>query len=280
MIFIRLLSYLPFPVIYLISDFTAFLAYRIIRYRKKVVFKNLRNSFPEKTEKEIRKIAREFYTHLADITLETFKAIDMSADEFRRRVSLKNEQIAFNYYSQNKPIIVLTSHQGNWEWMLLANSLMLPYPVDAVYKKIKSDSFDKLMKQIRGKFGPTLIEKDKILRETVKKKNEVRLIAMVADQTPSKAKDRNWFHFLNRETAFYTGGEKLARSLNYPVLFVYMHRIKRGYYEVVFQDLGEPSAESAENSITESYVKLLEEAIRKYPSEWLWSHKRWKHKKL
>jgi len=252
-----------------------------MRYRKKVIITNLKNSFSDKTPKEIEAIANDFYSNLADIIVEVVKIRTLSTKVLQKRVKL-NAELPNKYFREGKSIIVLTGHLSNWEWLLLAccsvtkanNCALL-----AVYRPLHNKAFDKLMLELRTKFGAVAVPERKVLRELTARKNEMKGLAMVADQTPG-GDIRYWTNFLNQETGFFTGAEKLARLTEIPVLFATMKRVKRGYYEVDFELLEEPPFnDENENSIIEKFSKRLEAAILQNPSQWLWSHRRWKHKR-
>ena len=275
--FLRLLSYLPLGLLYRFSDALAWLARRVIRYRRAVIVNNLRRSFPEKSSAEIRQIARAFYHNLTDVMVESLKGLTIREDELRRRVTFRNLDLIQQYYQQHQSLLLLTTHQGNWEWLLLAGCSYLPYPVDAVYKPLANPRMDTLMYQARARFGGQPIAKDRILREVLRRRNQVRAIAMVADQTPARETPRYWTDFLHQETGFYRGIEQLPQAVQYPVLFVAMKRIRRGYYEVSFAPIGQPPYKKGDLTILPNYVRQAEQLIRQQPAHWLWSHQRWKY---
>jgi Kdo2-lipid IVA lauroyltransferase/acyltransferase len=278
MIIIRLLSYLPFSILYLFSDALAFMANKIIGYRKKIVMKNLRNSFPEKSSLEIKKIAGDFYKNLSDTLVETIKCISISPESLSKRVTIKNLHLLECHLKKGHSVITLASHQGNWEYLLLINSLKIKNgTVIAAFQQVKHKSFDHLMFRIRSRFGATLIEKKNISKEIVRKSSEPSVFALVADQTPVELVNRFWTTFLNQETPFFSGAEKIAIKYNMVVIFVHMKRIRRGFYEVEFSEISIPPYNNQDNHITRSYVEKVEADIKKDPANWLWSHKRWKH---
>lgn len=219
MIFFKLLSYLPFSVLYVLSNVLAFTAHRIIRYRKQVVLMNLKNSFPDASEKEIRKIARDFYHNLADIIVETMKALTLSPEELKKRVHFRGVEIVQTYYDNKQSIMMLATHTGNWEWMLLSGSLQLPYPIDGVYAPLANAFYEKLMYQLRSRFGSMPIPRSDVLKELSKRSKLVRATGLVADQTPTKNAEKHWVKFLNQDTAFPKGADMLAKMTRYPVIF-------------------------------------------------------------
>ncbi len=256
-----------------------FLMYAVTRYRRRTVAENLRRSFPEKNESERAAVTRRFYRNLADITLETFKTLTIPDTELRQRVRILNPEVCLQYLNAGQSVVVMTSHLGNWEWLLAGNALQLGYDVDAVYKELTNPQFDAVMRRIRGRFGPYPVEMRQVARELVKRKQVTRIIAMVADQTPFP-EHAYWTDFLHQNTPFFTGAAGIARRTGYPVLYAGMRRVRRGHYETWFEPLAEPSyAENDANHIIETYVRRIEADIRRYPDQWLWSHRRWKHRR-
>lgn len=280
MLFIKLFSKLPFFILYGIADFAYFLIYRVIGYRKKVVFENLRNSFPEKSEVEIKHIAKDFYRHIADLFTEFLKGYSISNDEILNRVKIVNPEVVTDYTNKNTSVIIVTGHIGNWEWLLHPLNLM-EIPMDIVYQKLSSPFFDKLTLFIRSRFSKTpLIEKNETIRKTVERKDITRALVMGSDQSPQNMNSAYWTTFLNQESGFFTGTERIARKNNYPVIFSEMRRIKRGYYEIEFTEIAKPDYKDLPSGeITERFVGILEKSIQKYPADYLWSHRRWKHKR-
>ncbi|MEM9831024.1 MAG: lysophospholipid acyltransferase family protein [Bacteroidota bacterium] len=276
MFFLRFLSHWPLSWLYILGRLASFAASRLVRYRRSTIMENLRKSFPEKTDGEIRQITRSFYRNLADIAAETLYGRTISEEEMNQRVVFEGMDIIEKYYQQQQSIIILAAHQCNWEWLLLAGCLRLPYPVDAMYKKLASQPMDDFMYHIRSRFGGKPINKDHAARAILKRKHETRAIAVVADQTPSSGSSKDWIEFLNQDTGFYQGVEQLPRLTKYPVVFAAIYRVSRGYYRVQFHEVGEPPY-SEQTQILSRYVTLAEEVIREQPANWLWSHRRWKY---
>ena len=277
MYFIRLFSKLPFFILYAIADFLFFITYYVIGYRKQVVFENLKQSFPDKKDAELRKIAKGFYRNLADVIVETIKLLTISPERLKKRVLLENREVIQHFYNQKQSVIVLTSHQCNWEWLLVSCSQQLDHAVDAVYLRLNNAFSEKLLKTIRSRFGARLIEKRHLLRELLLTKDITKIIAMVGDQAPMNEANVLWTNFLNQETNFFTGSERLAFKLKLPVLYVEMKRQRRGFYIINFKVLAEAPSGMAPNEITKKFVSEMETSIRKNPSDWLWSHRRWKY---
>lgn len=276
MLLLKLLSYLPLFILYRISDAIAFLAYRILKYRRNIILNNLSNSFPEKSKEEITKIMEDYYLNLSDIMVETIKSYSISAEELQNRIKILNFHILDNPLKQGKSVITLTSHQGNWEWLLLCHSIAIKNgDVVAAYQRVST--LAEFILYIRTRFGAKLIEKNNMIREMVKKTQRPTVYALVADQTPSDLSNRYFTTFLNQNTPFFSGAEKVAIKYNMVVLYVHMRRVKRGYYEVEFIEIGNPPYKHEGFVITKNYIDQVEKGIINDPSQWLWSHKRWKH---
>jgi KDO2-lipid IV(A) lauroyltransferase len=277
---IKLLSRLPLRVLYIIADLIAWFARAVVRYRRDTVLNNLHNSFPEKSEEEINAIAKGFYRNLADLIVETLKAVTISKEELEKRVEFTNMEILKEYLEKKQSVVMIAIHQCNWEWMLLAGCIKLPHPIDAIYLPLNDKKIDKLMFETRSRFGGHPISAHNALMEVMKRNNLVRAFGMVADQVPPKASDKHWSTFLNQDTAFLLGTEQLPKFTRNPVLFMNIRRKKRGYYEVRLEKIAEPPyARDDKFTIIETYKVMAENLIRQYPSDWLWSHRRWKYKK-
>ncbi len=290
MLLIRLFALLPFWVLYLWADFIGWLAFSVIGYRKAVVIDNLKKSFPEKSDKEIKQIARRFYRNLGDIIVESLKVIGLSEKQLQKRVSYKNYHILEDRLKGGSSVIVMTPHSGNWEWLLLACSYLLVksgFGVDAVYSPLSSQFFDRLMIKIRSKFGADPTPMNMVLRNVIKHKRDKskpRVVAMVADQRPLPNESNYWTEFLHQETAFFIGSERIARKVGFPVVYTSIRRLKRGHYEVNFQEVAAPPYQKLSSTedmpIIEQFARLVEKDIQASPDQWLWSHKRWKHKRV
>jgi KDO2-lipid IV(A) lauroyltransferase len=276
-IFYRLLSYLPFPVLYFLAWLGYLLLYHVVRYRRQVVRSNLAAAFPEKNEKEITALARAFYRQLCQVALEIIKARRLNRDDFRQRVTYKNPEL-LQRYSNNfqDSVIVLTIHQGNWEWMLHGATSALDIPIDPVYKPLHNKTVDKLIFDIRSQFGSRPLSMDESTRDILRRRREFRIFVMVAEQSPIRTERGYWTTFMNQEANFYLGAEAIAKMTKFPVLFAQCKRRKRGYYEIVFHEVAQPPHDKDSHEITDRYVALAEQAIREEPYSWLWSNRRWK----
>lgn len=273
------LSRLSFSLLYALSDVLYVVLLHIVRYRRRVVVDNLTTAFPEKTPTEIKQIARGFYRNLTDLIVETIKLPSLSAQELLHHVRFQNPRLIADRIAAGEPVIILASHQANWEW-LPASAQLNGITADSVYKQLTSPFFETLMREIRATHGVNPVPMHKLMRDVAVRRNVPRAIALVADQIPASPEVAYWLPFLNHETAFYPGPEKLARSLKVPVFYVEMVRVRRSYYDVILHQLAEPPYTNLpDEAILANYRDHLERSIRANPSDWLWSHKRWKHQR-
>lgn len=274
------MSKFPFWALYLLSDFLYILIYYVLGYRKKVVFKNLKNSFPDKSESEIYAIAKAFYKYLPDILVETIKMVSIRKEEIIKRIELLNPEEVYRHFEEQKGVIGVTAHYGNWELGIYRLSLMTEQPRLVIYKPLNNKDFDGIFNRIRTRFGATMVPMKQILRHIVRLKNTAHISMFVADQTPVYQDSDYFMSFLNQEALVYTGTERIARLTNNPVVFCEIGRKKkRGYYFCKFTTLVEKPSEYAEHEITQIHNKFTEEIIKKNPPYWLWSHNRWKRKR-
>jgi KDO2-lipid IV(A) lauroyltransferase len=275
-----LITLLPLRVLYLFSDLFYLVLYYLAGYRRKVVAANLRNAFPEKSEAERKKIECRFYRHLCDLFVETLKATHMSPEQISRRFAVRDLSGVDRMYREGKSVIALCSHYNNWEWFS-AVPLITPFRILTVYKPLKNKYFDQFILNLRTKFGILASPMQNILRDLVKFRNEkiLTMSGFIADQTPPPDEYAYWTTFLNQETGFFRGAGKLAVKYDMPVIFVNITKMKRGYYEVAFELMTEHPGKEAPDFITSRYAEMLEAVIREKPEYWLWSHRRWKHKK-
>lgn len=281
MILFRLIAKLPLSFLYVLSDFLFILNYYVVRYRRSLVKKNLSTAFPEKSSKEISTIEKEFYRNLGDYAVETLKLLTIKKEELMQRVIFKNVEAFDGYVKKNQPVLILASHQFNWEWLLASGNFSLSAPIDFVYQPVENKIVDRFLLTCRTRFGAYAIKRNELAREIVKRRNIVRGVAIVSDQYPGQKRDKKHLTtFLHQETAFFYGTHQLVSLTQYPVIYAAMKKIKRGYYEVSFVPLTEPPYEKENNIILERYVQAAEKVIREYPAGWLWSHNRWKKRHL
>ena len=279
MFFFQLLSKLHLFVLYRIADFLYVLVYYLIGYRKKVVQQNLKLSFPEKSTTEIKKITKGFYKNFADVFVDSIKLLSISKKGLEKWIEVENIELLQHYYQQQEVVLVMTSHLTTWE-LISHRTAVLDLPVDVVYKQLSSPFFEQFMLKLRSRFGIQPIKMQHIFRDMVKRKGEPRIIGIIADQAAESPDTAYWTTFLHQETDFFMGTEKMARSFNYPIVYAELTRIRRGKYRLRFSDLVQrPYTDIPMGGITETYIRTLEKSIQENPSDWLWSHRRFKHKR-
>ena len=279
--FIYLLSLLPFPLLYLISDGVYILIYYVFRYRKTVVHTNLVKSFPEKSAAEILVLQKKFYKYYCDLLLETFKTLTISPTTMLKHCSIDPdadrlfEQLA----AENKSVIIVMGHKGNWEWAGNTFSLSCRHQLYVIYHPLSNKYFNGLICKMRERFGTRLIPMKETFREILKNSNELNATAFIADQSPNPA-SAHWMNFLNQDTAVFMGTEKIAKKIKYPIVFVSVKKLTRGYYTLMAEVLQSPPYTGNEGNITETHTRKLEADVIAQPETWLWAHKRWKHKRV
>lgn len=278
----KLHALLPMRLLYGLSDIMYFWVYVVGRYRLRVVRRNLQAAFPEKTEKERRKLERAFYRHFCDYVVETLKLAHISEKELQARARITNPELIDRLQARrDTPVVVYMGHYGNWEWFSGATSFFDRLKLYQIYRPLGNRAADRLFLGLRTRFGAACLAKNNVVRDlvTLKRNNERSLVIFLADQSPSKANLHYWTPFLNQDTAVYTGPERLARKFDLPTVFLDVVKTKRGHYEGTFRMLSEKPAGSPEFELTETYTRLMEKSILRNPAYWLWTHKRWKHKR-
>ena len=276
--FLYLLSLLPLWFLYLVSDLLFIILYRIINYRRAVVQENLRNSFPEKTSKELKLIEKKYYKYMADLIMETVKSVSMSAKEVHHRMICTNPELMEFYFNKGKSIIAAAGHYGNWEMACLSFGFLTDKKRLIVYKPQSNFVFTEFFNKTRSRFGATMISMKQTLRKMIEYKNELTFTVLASDQTPTREEAKYFTTFLNQPTAVFLGIEKLTKVVNSAVIFYKIDLIKRGYYSYTFVPLVEEPELTRPYEITEIHVRYLESLIREKPEYWLWSHRRWKIK--
>ena len=276
---LKLKSLLPFSILYVLSDFTYLIVYYLIGYRKNVVRENLKRSFPGKTDRELLATEKKFYHHLCDLLFESMKMATISKEEMSRRMKILNYEPLLKHYDENKSVLLITSHYGNWEWTA-SFSMYLPAdkPMYQVYKQQKNKLFDRLIYNLRIRFGSVNVEVNELfdVLSSLKQQGKMGMIGLISDQSPSRKGIKYQSQFLNQRTPVITGTEIIAKKYDFPVYFVQIRRVKRGYYTCNPVPICLHPQESGKFEITEKYIRLLEQEIMAEPAYWLWSHRRWK----
>ncbi|HBE42821.1 MAG TPA: lipid A biosynthesis acyltransferase [Bacteroidales bacterium] len=275
-----IITLLPLRVLYVFSDLLFLFAYYFPGYRKKVVAENLRNSFPEKTEKELRVITKKFYKHFCDLIIEILKLVHMGNRQLSERIPLTNPELLERLYNEGRDVVIVLGHYGNWEWTRIMPLYTMLRNVP-IYKPLNNKYFDWFMLSLRKKNSCDPIPMSKTVREIIKnrKENRLALYGFIADQTPSSDEIRFRTDFLNQDTPVFLGPEKIALKYDMAVVFINIQKIRRGYYSMTAELLFEHVKTLPEHVITETHVKRLEEIIREKPEHWLWTHRRWKYKR-
>jgi len=276
---VRALAHIPLGALYALASAVAWLAYRVVPYRREMVHASLARAFPEMTGTQLAEVRRRYYLGFAQMAVELVKAWAFAPAQIRRRVRIVNLEEPQALLAQGQSVLLVAAHQCNWEWMLLALSLELGYPLDAAYKPLVNPWAEREMKKLRTRFGCRLVPAQELLPDILRRQGVTRAVAMVADQEPTRSERRHWTRFLNRDTAFYMGPEEIARATRFPVFFIAMRRRARGFYEMEFLPLLRARTPLAPGALIERYARLVEEQIRASPPDWPWSHKRWRLKK-
>jgi len=270
-----LISLLPWRVIYIISDFFYLIAYYIVGYRKKVVFSNLQIAFPDKTEAERIKIAKEFYSQFMDSLVEMIKLISISKKDFQKRHTI-NASVLNDYYDKLDRVQFTTGHFFSWEFANLGVSLESKFPILVVYMPLSNKIFDRIIYKMRSKFGTILISATEFrTRFHQYTKNKYSLV-LVADQNPGNPKNAYWLPFFGKMAPFVKGPEKGARNNHTAVFYAHFYKVKRGYYRTDIEFITDNPESYPEGALTKLLVKKIEDSVKEKPSGYLWSHKRWK----
>lgn len=277
-----LLALLPFPMLYMLSDALCFFMRYIIRYRRKVIRTNLRNSYPQKSEAELLEIEGKFYHYICDYMLEEVKLLRMSFDDLKQRMTYEKTDDYLRLTEQYGGIVVLIPHYANFEWLIGMGAIMKPGDVPMqVYKPLHNKYLDEMFKLIRSRFGGYNVPKHSTAREVIKLRREGKkmVVGLITDQSPNVNEANYWTTFLNQDTAFMDGGERIARMMNFPVFYAELERTSRGHCKVSFDLLTETPKQTAEGEITELFARRIEKTLEREPAYWFWSHKRWKRRR-
>ena len=272
-------SLLPLRILYVLSDLLFWLLYAVVGYRKAVIRKNLKESFPEKSEEELRKVERGFYRFFCDYLVETIKMMTISKENIRRRLTFKGTELVDEIVESGQSCAVYLGHLGNWEWVTSLPLWVTPKAqCGQIYHPLENKEFDRLFLYSRQRLGAKCIAMQDTLREILnyRKENQPVVIGYISDQVPFWTNIHHWVDFLHHDTPVLTGTERIARKVNHAVFFLDVHRVHRGYYEAEFKLITREPQKMDEFEITDIYFKLLEESIRRAPEFWLWSHNRWK----
>jgi KDO2-lipid IV(A) lauroyltransferase len=275
-LWLRLLARLPFGSLYALAAALALLLRYVLHYRVSVARSNLQRSFPDLPPRRIESILNDYYRRLGQIIAECLKLATISAEELRQRVIITNLHLLQREIDAGRSVILLAAHLGNWEWQLQGTAVQIQSPIDAAYKPLHGARSNRLLLQLRSRFGARMVAAKKLMRVVARSRGAVHVVALMADQIPASSSGRHWLNFLGRETAFYPGPGEIARLTGYTALFAGMRRCSRGHYEITFQPLATAGEPCEPQAFTARYAQLLEAQIRQDPANWMWSHRRWK----
>lgn len=275
MFFFRFLSKLPLSILYVFSDVLYVVIRYGFRYRVEIARNNLRNSFPDKTEREIEKVLNGFYSNLSDLIIESIKLLSISKEELNRRVSVKNLELVLGHFENQTSILLTACHQFNWEWMVTSGRTHTPYAFTSVYRPLNNEFFDKLMIAVRTRFNGKLIS-NKQLIDDLNDHKEVAAYSMVMDHVSSKY--HYWTTFLNQDTVFDTSIDYHAERFQLPVIYPRLRKLKRGYYSIELITIGEPPYPKSPGLLP-TFISQIEQSIVEQPETYLWTHRRWKYQK-
>nr|WP_294937777.1 lysophospholipid acyltransferase family protein [uncultured Flavobacterium sp.] len=275
-----LISILPFRLLYFVSDVIYVLVYYVIGYRKKIVRQNLALALPHLSEKERLVIEKKSYHHLVDGFLEMIKTMTVSDAELHKRFKFTNMELYHEYEAKGKSIAVFCAHYSSYEWLLIMNK-HIKFEGFGIYKKIRNKYFDKLVRNIRGKFDATLIDTKETTKVMIdnKRKGVLGVYGFAADQSPKVSKAVHWTTFMGIEVPVHTGAEMLSKRMDMNVLFVKGEKLGRGRYQATFVPMAENPKEVPDYELTDMFFRMVEQQILEKPEYYLWTHKRWKHTK-
>jgi len=278
-LFIRPISILPFRLLYWISDFLFFIVYYLIGYRKKTAAKNIEQSFPDKSAAEHRLILKTFFRHFCDLVLESFKLFTISEKALRSRFVFKNPEILLPFFERGQSFIIAGGHYNNWEMFASACQLYMQHQAVALYKPLANPWFEQKLKSSRSRFGLQMVPIQQTKAFFEEKTERPSAIIFGMDQSPSNISRCHWMKFLNQDTPVIFGVEKYSKEYNLPVVFGRILKVRRGHYELEMEVLTTDPKSMPHAAIVEKAMQMLEVDINREPPWWLWTHKRWKHKR-
>ena len=277
---VKALAIWPYWVLHAISSLLYPLVYYVVGYRRKVTHENLVNAFPEKSEQEIVKIEKAFYRHFCDYAMETLKLMHISDEQMKRHLKFTNPELIEQLRQDGRPIFLYLGHHCNWEYVISIALWANPeFEIVQIYHPLSDKTMDRLMYQLRSRFGTVGVPQKQSLRHIITKVREGKhiMLGLIADQRPPRNPEPEWMEFLNQDTPIITGGEAMGRKLNAHFVYGSMRCVRRGYYELTYHMI-EPT-EGEECGYSRQYMRMLERDIVAQPHMWLWTHKRWSMKR-
>ena len=278
---LKALTRVPLPVLYALGTFIYVIVFHVVRWRRDQVESDIARAFPEKAPAERARILQQSYRNIADVVMEAMWGFGASAEALAQRVTFENRDLVDAAREAKQSVVLLTPHFCNWEWLLPAGGAYFGLPIDAVYQKQRLEFLDGFLRAARSRFGGKPIVREDFIYELMNRAAVPRGYAFIADQTPPRDDKKHWSRFLNRDTAFFVGAEKVAHFLDSPVLYVAMRRVCRGHYSVRLHAIAVPpfDSEADDTPIMEHFARMLERAVRESPADWLWLQRRWKYPK-
>ncbi len=273
---ILLFSVLPYRFGNAVSGFIFLMLYHVIGYRRKVVGVNLRNSFPEKSDEERKRIAKAFYKHLGDVFVDGFRVFTITKDEIRAHLRCKNPELLRKYYDEGKDVIIAVGHYNSWELFLTGLNLYIRHQAVVIYQPLSNKYMDRKLRKKRGEYNTYMLPRTDVKEFYNSPRKTLSAIVFAIDQSPPNENKCYWMTFLNQETGVNFGTEKMAKDFDQPVVYARITKEKRSHYLLEFVDVTAHPKETGYGEITEKVTRLLEDDIRTTPEYWLWSHKRWK----
>ncbi len=270
------ISFLPLGLLYKFSDLLFFFFTRIFPYRKAVILGNIQRSFPDKSEDEQQQLVKDFYRHFTDILVEGIKNLSISKKQLKKRMLVRNPELMQELYDEKRNVILVSGHFNNWEWLISSQNLLFNHQAFGIGMPMSNKFWDKKVNQRRERFGMQVINASnyQIKFRTFKKKPFA--VLTLGDQSPAHSTKSYWMNFLNQDTAVLFGTEHMANDYNFTVVFFIVHKVKRGFYELELKLITKDAKSLEWGQITEQHTRILEAEIIRNPSQWLWSHKRWK----
>ncbi len=276
--FLNVIARMPDKVLYIIADILAVILSYVVRYRRVTIEENILRAFPEKSAVDRIRMTKDFYRHIADVVVEILMQSRMSREQLSQRVDVVGVEYLHASVKKNQSIILLSAHQGNWEWMVAAIASSIPYPLDALYRPLHNSVMDRFFIDIRSRFGASVISAPKAAKAILKLRKENRAFGIIGDQNPRRKDDKYWVTFMGVETPVAVGPERIAKLTEYPLFYVSMERLSRGRYRCVIAPLAE-APYSGEGEISQKYMSVVEANIRRQPECWMWSHHRWRYRR-
>nr|AKQ70957.1 lipid A biosynthesis lauroyl/palmitoleoyl acyltransferase [bacterium enrichment culture] len=277
---LKAIAWIPLPVLYPTGWFLYFVTFHILRWNRERATLDIANAFPGKSAAERHEILRQSYRNLGDMIMEMIWGFGASLEDMKRRVVIENPEVVRSFIDAKKPVLLLTAHFCNWEWLLLGGAAHFGVPIDAVYQPQRVKSIDRYLRDARARFGASVIAREDFIVEIMKRSGDARAYALLADRTPRREHNKYWTRFLNQDTAFFIGAGKVLTFLDASAFYVHMRRVKRGHYSVRLSPLaGPPFDDDVDEQVSERYARNLEQAIVESPADWLWLQRKWKYPK-